>query len=161
MASRIEHRAALDAPASRVRAALVSREYLQERLAAIGGEGAALVDLTAAGEAVTYRLRQMVPAEHLPSVARSVMRGDLVVERTETWTTALTGTTSARVTGVPGEIAATHTLTDTDTGCLWRTEGTARVKVPLVGGKIETVIAEQVTRLLAAEAAFTADWLAR
>ncbi|MGX7824127.1 DUF2505 domain-containing protein [Actinokineospora sp. 24-640] len=161
MASRIEHHAALDAPASRVRAALVSREYLQERLAAIGGPGAALVDLTTAGETVTYRLRQMVPAEHLPSVARSVLRGDLVVDRTETWTTAFTGTTSAQVSGVPGEITGAHTLTDTDTGCLWRTEGTARVKIPLIGGKIETVIAEQVIRLLATEAAFTAEWLTR
>ncbi|MFC5285908.1 DUF2505 domain-containing protein [Actinokineospora guangxiensis] len=163
MASRIEHRADLDAPASRVHAALVSTEYLTDRLAAIGGPGAALVAHSEAGGTVTYRLRQTVPAEHLPPIAKSVLRGDLVVERTETWTpegSGFTGTTTARVGGVPGEITGTYGLRDTASGCSWRTEGEVRVKVPLIGGKIEGVIAEQVTRLLAAEAAFTADWLA-
>lgn len=163
MASRIEHRADLDAPASRVHAALVSTDYLTDRLAAIGGPDAALVEHTASGDAVTYRLRQMVPAADLPSIARSVLRGDLVVERTEKWSpsgSGYAGTTSARVGGVPGEITGAYALTDTASGSSWRTEGTVKVKVPLVGGKIEGVIAEQVTRLLAAEARFTADWLA-
>ncbi|UVS82332.1 MULTISPECIES: DUF2505 domain-containing protein [Actinokineospora] len=159
MASRIEHRADLAAPASRVRAALVSTEYLRDRLAEIGGPGAELVDHGVRGGTVTYRLRQTVPADRLPSFTKSVFRGDLVVERTETWDDAA-GTTTARVTGVPGEITAAYTLTDTASGCTWRTDGRVQVKIPLVGGKIEKVIAEQVGRLLAAETAFTADWLA-
>ena len=164
MASRIEHRADLDAPASAVHGALVSTDYLTDRLAAIGGANAALVEHTAAGDAVTYRLRQTVPASKLPSFARSVFRGDLVVERTESWEPAgagFTGTTSARVGGVPGEITGTHTLADAASGCTWRTAGSVKVKIPLVGGKVEAVIAEQVTALLAAEARFTADWLAQ
>jgi hypothetical protein len=35
------------------------------------------------------------------------------------------------------------------------------VKLPLIGGKIEGVVAEQVRSLLAAETAFTLEWLAR
>ncbi|MGW5050909.1 DUF2505 domain-containing protein [Actinokineospora sp. NPDC004072] len=159
MASRIEHHADLAAPAAQVRAALVSTEYLRDRLAELGGPGAALVEHTATGAAVSYRLRQTVPAAKLPSFTKSVFRGDLVVERAETWE-ATTGTTSARVAGVPGEITATYTLTDTDTGCTWRTVGRVQVRIPLIGGKVEGVIAEQVGRLLAAEAAFTAGWLA-
>ena len=33
------------------------------------------------------------------------------------------------------------------------------VTVPLIGGKIEEIVANQVRRLLEAETAFTSDWL--
>ena len=36
---------------------------------------------------------------------------------------------------------------------------TSDVRVPLIGGKIEEIVAEQVRRLLAAETAFTIRWL--
>ena len=36
-----------------------------------------------------------------------------------------------------------------------------RVSVPLIGGKIEGVVGEQVRRLLVAETAFTDEWLAQ
>ena len=34
-----------------------------------------------------------------------------------------------------------------------------KVRVPLIGGKIEEIVAEQVRRLLEAETAFTVRWL--
>lgn len=163
MASRIEHHADLAAPATEAHAALVDRAFLDERLRALGGKGAELTDYRAAGDSVTYTLRQGVDAAHLPSVARAVVKGDLVVERTESWRPdggAFTGTTTARVAGVPGEIQGRHRLADTAAGSRWSTSAEVKVRVPLVGGKIEKVIAEEVGKLLAAEAAFAAEWLA-
>ncbi|GLZ38245.1 DUF2505 domain-containing protein [Actinokineospora sp. NBRC 105648] len=159
MASRIEHRAEFTAPAATVHARLVDRAFLEERLRVLGGKDAALVSYTETGGAVEYRLRQGIDAARLPSIVRSLVKGDLVVERTETWRPdgdAFAGTTAASVAGVPGEIKGTYRLADAAGGSALRTDAEVKVRVPLIGGKIESVIAEQVRRLLASEAEFAA-----
>lgn len=163
MASRIEHRAAFTRPASEVHAALVDRAFLDARLRDLGGKDATLLDYSAAGDTVTFKLRQGVDAQRLPSVVRTVIKGDLIVERTESWRpdgAAFAGTTSANVSAVPGDIKGVFRLADTSGGSEWSTRGEVKVSIPFIGGKIESVIAEQVTRLLAAEAEFAAKWLA-
>ncbi|HET6501650.1 MAG TPA: DUF2505 family protein, partial [Amycolatopsis sp.] len=40
------------------------------------------------------------------------------------------------------------------------TSGEVRIRIPLVGGKVEGFVADQVTNLLQGEAEFTARWLA-
>ncbi|SES24338.1 DUF2505 domain-containing protein [Actinokineospora terrae] len=157
MTSRIEHRAAFTIPAATVHARLVDRAFLEARLRAIGGKNATLVDHEIIGETVRYRLRQGIDSAKLPSAVRNVFNGDLVVERTETWhpdAPGFTGTTKATVAGVPAEINGTYTLTITPSGCELRTAAEVKVRIPLIGGKIESVIATHVRDLLAAEAAF-------
>ncbi|MGQ0839319.1 DUF2505 domain-containing protein [Actinokineospora sp.] len=163
MGSRIEHRAEFAAPASTVHSSLIDRAFLDERLRVLGGKGAALVAYSAEGGTVTYKLRQGLDNALLPSAARSVIKDDLVVERTESWRpdgAAFAGTTSATVSGVPGDIKGRVRLTDTAVGSDLTTAAEVKVRIPLFGGKIEAVIAEQVGKLLAAEAEFAAKWLA-
>ncbi|CRK60240.1 hypothetical protein [Alloactinosynnema sp. L-07] len=163
MGSRIEHRAGFTRPAAEVHAAFIDRAFLDERLRALGGKNAELLEYTANGAEVTFKLRQGVPGEKLPSIVRTVIKGDLIVERTESWRpdgAAFSGSTSATVSAVPGDIKGTFRLVDTAGGSEWSTSGQVKVSIPFVGGKIESVIAEQVTQLLAAEAEFAAEWLA-
>ncbi|WP_018684807.1 DUF2505 domain-containing protein [Actinokineospora enzanensis] len=161
MTSRIEHRAGFPAPAATVHARLVDQGFLRERLRALGGQDAALVAYTTDGTTVGYTLRQGIPAAKLPSVVRGLVKGDLVVERSETWRPhgdEFVGTTAAAVAGVPGEIRGRYRLADTAAGSELRTDAEVKVRIPLVGGKIESVIAEQVRTLLANEAAFAAEY---
>ena len=83
-----------------------------------------------------------------------------LVHRTETWHSDKTGTVKAAVQGVPGEINGRMRLSDVDSGTEWVTSLAVRVSIPLVGGKIEKSIGEQVVKLLANEATFTEKWLA-
>ena len=71
-----------------------------------------------------------------------------------------TGTVQATVSGMPGEITARTELTVTGGTTVLRTSGSVKIRIPLIGGKIEGFVAEQVTKLLASEADFTAKWLA-
>ncbi|KAA2264881.1 DUF2505 domain-containing protein [Solihabitans fulvus] len=164
MARRIEHLTTASWPADRVHHALVDPTYLRDRLAAIGGVGAELVAHNAANGTVAYQLRQGVPAAELPSMARSFLGGDLVIKRVETWRTAgdgYEGTFEATINGVPGEVTGTMSLADTGSGgSELALRGQARVGIPLVGGKFEELIVEQVGKLLDKEAAFTMSWLA-
>lgn len=153
---------------------LVDAGYLRARLARIGGTDAALLDHAADAENAKYSMRQGVSREYLPGPIQAFMRGDLVIERTETWHRVAegryAGTVAARVKDAPGTVSCALSLADTGTGtgmgrtgteCELAVDGSVTVDIPLVGAKIESAIAEQVVRLMAREAGFTEDWLAR
>lgn len=163
MATSLEHRSAFPAPAATVFATLVDEAFLRARLREIGGKDAALLRHTRTGDAVTFTLRQGVDAARLPSAARSLLRGDLVVEREERWRPdgeRFAAATSVTITGVPGEIRGQSRIGDQRDGSLLVVRAEVRVSIPLVGGKLEQVVAGQVTKLLATESEFTEKWLA-
>jgi hypothetical protein len=164
MGARIEHRASFAAPVSTVYSALVDKAYLSDRLAALGGQNSALLEHNASGDRASFKVRQGLPAEQLPSTVRSFLGGDLVVEREEIW--RLEGgkhvaTTRARIPGMPAEITGQVRLDETaDGGTDWVTNAEVKVNIPLLGGKLERSVAEPVAKLLAAESQFAGTWLA-
>lgn len=163
MASRIEHHAEFTDGVAEVLAALTDKDALLARLERLGGKHAALQEHEPGADRVHYRLIQGIAAEQLPPAVHSLHKGDLIVHREQTWQRAsrgYTGTARATVNGVPGEIEATTELTGSPAGAVLSTTGEAKVRIPLVGGKLEAVIAEQVTKLLEREAEFTVGWLA-
>lgn len=170
MARRIEHRSTSEWPATRLYEALVDPDHLRERLRHLGGTSTELLDHATTPEGVTLRMRQSVAVDRLPPVARSVVGGDLLIDRTETWREAepghSVGEVAAEIAGVPCAIAGSMWLRDLDppiSGLVseFVVEGTVRVHIPLVGGKLEDLVVDQVRKLLVAEERFTADWLSR
>jgi Protein of unknown function (DUF2505) len=161
MARRIEHQTTSTWPVQDVFKALVDETYLRDRLAVLGGTDARLVSFSAADGKTSYQLKQGVSAEHLPSVAKSLLGGDLVIHRAEVWTEAgTTGTVEVTLNGVPGRLDGTIVLADHASGSKTTLTGQVKVSIPLMGGKLETMIAEQVTELLDKENEFTTEWLA-
>jgi hypothetical protein len=152
-------------PASELYATLVSREYLQARLDRIGGDNAVLLDLSSDADSAKYSMRQGVSQKYLPGPIRGFLRGDLVIERTETWRLArpghYDGTVTARVKDAPGSMGGALRVADITGGSEFVLDAEAKVDVPLIGGKIESAIAEQVVKLIEREARFTEEWLAR
>ncbi len=163
MASRIEHRAAFPVDLATAWNAVAGEEALRARLEQIGGDDAELLEYVASADGLRYKLRQGISSDKLPSAVRTLHRGDLVVEREQTWSTsgeAYTGAAKASVHGVPGEITAKTSLSADGDRATLVNSGEVKVRIPLVGGKLENVIAEQVTKLLEREAEFIAKWLA-
>lgn len=159
MSSRLEHRSTYPAPVDTVYSTLVDEAFLTERLKAIGGKNAALLSHRREGDRAAFTLRQGVDAGRLPSAVRSILKGDLVVEREEKWKAEDDGYASigkVTITGVPAEIRSRGRLVEA--GLTVQAE--VRVGIPLIGGKIEKSVAEQVSKLLAAEAEFAEKWLA-
>jgi len=106
-------------------------------------------------------MRQGIDAEFLPPVVKRITPNGVIIERTETWRagTPYRGTIAAQVNGMPGTLDGGSTLTDTATGSTLSFDARIKVSIPLVGGKIEAVIADQLGQLLRAESRFTARWL--
>jgi Protein of unknown function (DUF2505) len=163
MASSLEHRSTYPAPATVVYSTLVDEAFLTERLRSIGGKGAALLDHSVTGDRAAFRMRQGVDASRLPGAVRSILNGDLVVEREERWAAAdgaHTGTSRVTIGGVPGEIRGRSRITDAGSGSALTISAQVKVSIPLVGGRLEKVVAEQVEKLLATEAEYAEKWLA-
>ncbi|GAA4541683.1 DUF2505 domain-containing protein [Amycolatopsis samaneae] len=164
MGSRIEHRAEFSGDVADVLAAVAGEDALAARLERLGGDGAALLKYSwSDDDEIFVELRQGISAERLPQAVRALHKGDLVVHRTQTWRPegeGYTGEATVEVGGVPGEITARTSLTADGDRVVLATHGEVTVRIPLFGGKLETVIAEQVTKLLEREGEFTAKWLA-
>ncbi|WP_329788744.1 DUF2505 domain-containing protein [Lentzea sp. DG1S-22] len=159
MARRIEHHTTSPHSAEKVFGAMVDETHLRDRLAAVGGSNAELVTFSSTGGKTTYQLKQGVPAEHLPSAVKAALGGDLVIQRTEAWA-AGAGTVEVAVGGVPGRLEGAFTVLDNGSGSKTTLTGEVKVGIPLLGGKLEKLIAEQVAVLLDKESEFTSEWLA-
>jgi hypothetical protein len=172
MTRRIEHRSTYEWPAARVYDALIDADYLKERLRVLSGNNE-LVDHAATTDGARFQVRQGVRAEAMPALARTVAGGDMVINRSEVWRREreghYTGEVAAEVPGMPCLISGSLWLRDQvspekppdDRSSELVVEGSVRVSVPLVGGKLENLVAEEVRNLLAEEARFTSDWLSR
>jgi hypothetical protein len=174
MARRIEHRSEFGYPADQVYAALTDENCLRERLSRIGGRQSELVSFTADGDETTVVMRQSIDAEYLPGVVRRITPDGVTIDRVETWRApsegddgSYRGTVEASVRGFAGSLHGTRALSDSNAsgagdgsaGSVLVLYGEVKVQVPLVGGRIEAVIAEQLDRLMRAEARFTERWL--
>ena len=64
-----------------------------------------------------------------------------------------------RIPGTPASADGALRLADVVGGSEFVVDASVTVKVPLIGGKIESMVAEQIEGLLAQETAFTLEWL--
>jgi hypothetical protein len=165
MSRQIDFRSVSPYTADEVYATMVDPAYLRARLERIGGPGAALLEHSADVQGARYRLRLGLDAKDLPPVVRSVMAGNVTIERDERWTRQdsgrYRGEVAVTIVNAPASATGGMRLRDLpDGGCELNVRADVRVSVPLIGAKIEGVVGEQVQRLLAAETAFTQTWLA-
>jgi uncharacterized protein YndB with AHSA1/START domain len=161
MASSLEHRSTFPAPPETVYSTLVDEAFLTERLRSIGGKGATLLAHSRTGPGVSFRLRQGVDAARLPGAVRSILNGDLVVEREERWTAEdFAALSKVTISGVPGEIRGRSRVAVQGTGSALVVTAQVKINIPLIGAKLERLVADQVGKLLAAEAEFAEKWLA-
>jgi hypothetical protein len=163
MARSIDYRSPLAYPAEKVFATMSDPEYLRARLRELGGPGSDLLEHEASPDAARYRLRQGLSESDLPPIVGKVVGGDLSIERTETLRRTspghYAGDVDVKIAGAPASAVGTMALDDGDDGSLFAVHADVTVNVPLLGGKIEEIVAEQVRRLLEAETAFTVRWL--
>ncbi len=163
MSRQSEYRSTSRYPAERVFAVMTDAEYLRARLAKIGGKDAALLEHTVDAEGVRFHLRQGLDARDLPPMVRTFLAGDIVIERVETWTRKeegrYEGETQVTIAGTPASAVATSRLGDTGGGSELVVVTDVTVGVPLIGGTVESIVAERVKELLALESGFTREWL--
>jgi hypothetical protein len=147
-----------------VHRALRSKKYWLARLADSGVDEARLDSITLGTDGgVEVVTTQVIGSSRLPGFVSQFHRGDLHIRREETWTPLIDRRATAAITGgisgAPVQVDGTAELAPSDTGARLAFDVTVTVRVPLVGGKLETFIGNQLIELLKAEQRFTAGWM--
>jgi hypothetical protein len=142
-------------------AALLDEEFLAARGAALGGT--ATPTLTRDGDLGVVRFPRRVPLDDVPGPLRALAgNGEVVqVERWESVTDERCTATWTTETKMPGAAHGTYEVVATPGGCTYTVTATAKVNVPLVGGRLTTEVEGHVARLIEAELDFVTSWLAR
>jgi hypothetical protein len=108
---------------------------------------------------VTIDMEQ--PTDRVPSFARKFVGETANVVQTESWSSPTEGDVTVTIPGKPGEMAGTARLVEKDGVTTEVVEMDIKVKIPVVGGKIEGVLAGLLKSALKAEHRTGQAYLAR
>jgi hypothetical protein len=147
-----------------VHRAFLDERYWLERLAGSGADQTTLDSMTADGHGgVDVTTTQTLRSDRLPAIVGQFHRGDLSFVREETWSAITDGLATATVAGsipgAPASLVGTAMLMPSDSGSRLELKLTVEVRIPLVGGKVETFIGSQLVNLVMAEQRFTSAWI--
>jgi hypothetical protein len=150
--------------------AFSQEQYWLARLADSGADDTILDSMEVGGPSgddgsVDVITTQVLRRDRLPGVVTQFHRGDLRIRREERWESITDGAATATITGsildAPALLTGTavlEPLTESG-GARLKLRATVEVKVPLVGGKLENFIGNQLVELLIAEQRFTTTWI--
>jgi hypothetical protein len=132
------------------------------REAAVAAQGvvSAEVDLqrTAAG-GFSLTVDQIQRTDDLPSFARSITGDTTRAIQREEWADTTGGTLKIEAPGKPSAVSGTVTLRPEGSGTVEIVELDVHIKVPLVGGKLEKLLADRIRAGIDAEHGVGVAWL--
>jgi hypothetical protein len=111
------------------------------------------------GDGFTLTNDQVQRTEGLPSFARKFAGATTRVIQAEEWSSPSGGTLQIDAPGKPTTITGTIELVPEGSGTVELVELEIRAKVPLVGGKLESLMAEQVRNGMDTEREVGRAWL--
>ena len=156
---KVTHTATYDAPAADVYAMLTDPAYREHSAAATGVISATVtIEQSDGGHVVT--IDQVQPTEGVPSFAKKFAGDTTRAIQVETWTSPTAGTLSVQTPGRPTDISGTYTLVELGGRTTQTFEGEVRAKVPLIGGKLEGLMAQLFVEGKDKEEAAAVAWLA-
>lgn len=132
-------------PAERVYALLTDKQFLAERVEAVG-EDPATIKISKKGKKVDIHL-QRAARRDLPKVAAKLIGAVQNFTMRESWQPDGDGWSGSYIIefdGVPGSVAAEFDLYPTDDGCVYRITHKPKVNMPIVGKTLEKILASQV-----------------
>ncbi|MFZ0907406.1 MAG: DUF2505 domain-containing protein [Mycobacterium sp.] len=150
--------------------AFSEEEYWLARLADSGADDTALDSIQIGGPSgddgsIDVITTQVLRSDRLPGIVTQFHRGDLRIRREERWEPVTNGSASATITGSildsPASLTGTAVLEPVaeSGGARMKLRATVEVRIPLVGGKLENFIGNQLVELLIAEQRFTTTWI--
>ena len=111
------------------------------------------------GDHVT--IEQVRSSDDIPSFAQKFVGDEILIVQTEDWTSPTAADVRLTIPGKPGDAVGTLELVEAGGTTTESVELDLTVKIPLVGGKIEQLIAGIVSAALDVEQEVGREWLSR
>jgi hypothetical protein len=99
-------------------------------------------------------------AQGIPGFAKKFVGDEIQLLQTERWSDMETGRVDVVIPGKPGHMSGTMTLRESGGTTTETVDMEIKVGIPLVGGKIESLISDLLRKALRAENAVGRRWLA-
>lgn len=106
-------------------------------------------------------IEQVQTAQGLPSFATKIVGDEITIIQRETWTSPDQADVEVSIPGKPGEITGTTTLFERDGTTIEKVDLEVSVRIPLLGGKLEGLVADMLGKALRSEHRTGVAWLAR
>jgi uncharacterized protein YndB with AHSA1/START domain len=149
---------AYDAPPDEVFAMLADPAF-REKVGTAQGVVSIEVVVTATGTGFTLVSDQVQNTAGLPAIAKKIAGDTTRAVIREEWTDASSGTIEITAPGKPTRAVGTVRLAPSGSGTTYLQELEVTVKVPLVAGKLERLMADNIDAGLTVEHTVGAAWL--
>ncbi len=139
--------------------AMLGEQSFREQVCEASGALEHTVQVTPSAAGMDAVVDRTMPAEGLPSFATKFVGDRIEVVQKETWTSPTEATLEVSIPGKPGHLRGTVTLTESGGETVETVAGELKVSIPLVGGKLESLIAGLLRDALRAEERVGRSWL--
>ena len=154
------HRLTYDAPATAVSAMLADPEFRRE-VCAYQRVLRADVSIDTHDGHTEVVIDQWQATHGVPSFAKKIVGDQTNIIQAESWATPTMGDIVVTIPGKPGDMRGTAVITEADGVTTETVDLTIKVGIPLVGGKIESLISDLLLKALQAENTVGRDYLSR
>lgn len=140
--------------------AMLTDPAFRESVCARGGALEHRVEVTPAGAGPTVVVDQTLPARNIPSFAQKIVGERIQIVQREDWADAHAADLDVSMPGKPGQVTGRIELAAEAAGTRETVSGEVKVSLPLVGGKLEKLIADMLGAALRNEHRVGRAWLA-
>lgn len=155
---RFQHTSTYAAPVDEVYAMLTDPAW-REKVGTAQGVVSSDVTISPEGEGCRVVIDQVQDTAGLPAIAKKIAGDTTRAVVTEIWASPTSGTIEIVAPGKPTKAVGTVTLEPDGAATRHVLDLEVTVKVPLVGGKLEGLMADNIGRGLEVEEAVGAAWL--
>jgi len=116
-------------------------------------------DIAPSGIGMRVRLEEAHGTDRIPGFAQKLVGNEIRFVREETWSSSSAADVHVTIPGRPGDVTGTTTLAQSGEDVVQRVELAVKVSIPLVGGKVEDLVAGFVGKSFDAENEVGVTWL--
>jgi uncharacterized protein YndB with AHSA1/START domain len=158
-AMKIRHQLKYDAAPAEVYA-MLSDPAFRNRVCAAMDTVSHDVSVTPSGDGMAVRIDMVQPTSGVPGFAKKIVGDQTRIVQSERWTAGRGADLEVEIPGKPGHVRGRIALDGDASGTVESFEGEATVSIPLLGGKLEGLIAKLFVRGMDTEQRVGAAWLA-
>ncbi len=155
---KLRHQIVYDASAAEVYAMLADPDFREASTSAMGVISAD-ISITPKGEGMSVHIDQIQPTAGVPNFAKKFAGETTRAVQIEEWSSPTGGTISIKTPGKPTTVTGTLALTESGGRTTETMDVEVKVKVPLIGGKLESVMAGLVVSGMDKEHGAGVAWL--
>jgi hypothetical protein len=118
------------------------------------------VSVDGEGAGMKVVIDQTQPARGIPSFAKKFVGDSIQIVQRESWSSTTAASLLLEIPGKPGSLDGAIALRADGQGTVETVSGEVRVKVPVIGGKLEGLVSDLLKSALRSEQKVGRAWLA-